>query len=115
MTKKEAIERLTYIKTHDTDPEDYELFDFAIKAIEESEVYMNGKDYDLYLEGYKQGKKDFERPQGEWEYNQYDANPNIGNWHCSECRHIIFGGYNQKPYYKFCPMCGADMTQGVRE
>lgn len=34
----------------------------------EPEVYpiLNGKDYNLYLEGYKQGKKDFERPQGEW-------------------------------------------------
>lgn len=32
---KEAIERLEYIKTHDTDPEDYEVFDIAIKALEE--------------------------------------------------------------------------------
>jgi len=35
MTNKEAIERLEYIKTHHTDPEDYELFDFAIKALQE--------------------------------------------------------------------------------
>ena len=45
---------------------------------------------------------------GEWIYNQYDGNRNIGNWHCSECRHIIFGGYSQKPYYNFCPNCGSD-------
>ena len=38
MNNEEAIERLTYIKTHDTDPEDYELFDLAIKALEKSEV-----------------------------------------------------------------------------
>ena len=29
-----------------------------------------------------------ERPHGEWEYNQYDGNPNIGNWHCSNCHNI---------------------------
>ena len=53
-----------------------------------------------------------ERPQGEWIYNQYCGNPNIGNWHCSECRHIIYGGYSQKPYYNFCPNCGARMKGG---
>jgi len=31
---EEAVERLEYIKTHDTDPEDYEVFDLAIKALE---------------------------------------------------------------------------------
>lgn len=31
----------------------------------EPEVYMTGKDYNLYLEGYKQGRKDFEKPQAE--------------------------------------------------
>lgn len=56
-----------------------------------------------------------ERPQGEWIYTQYDGNPNIGNWHCSECRHIVFGGYSQKPYYNFCPNCGADMRQEAKE
>ncbi len=57
------------------------------------------------------------RQQGEWEYVQYDSNPNIGNWHCSECRHIplVFGGYSQKPYYNFCPNCGADMRKGGAE
>ena len=43
---------------------------------------------------------------GHWEWVQYDYNPKLGNWHCSECRHIIFGGYSQKPYYNFCPNCG---------
>ena len=52
-----------------------------------------------------------ERPQGKWgkwEWVQYDANPNIGNWHCSECRYIPHG---KKEYQKtnFCPNCGADM------
>ena len=44
-----------------------------------------------------------ERPQGKWIYNQYD------DWHCSECRHLEIGGYNQKPSANFCPNCGADM------
>ena len=48
---------------------------------------------------------ELERPQGEWIYNQYD------DWHCSECRHIEIGGYNQKPSANFCPNCGAKMKQ----
>lgn len=53
--------------------------------------------------------------KGEWIYTQYDGNPNIGNWHCSECRHIVHGGYSQKPYYNFCSNCGADMRQEAEE
>lgn len=65
-----------------------------------------------YNEGYMCGSREAEkaRPQGEWEYVQYDANPNIGNWHCSECRHIVSGKYDQKPDYNFCPRCGARMN-----
>lgn len=48
-----------------------------------------------------------EQETGEWEYIQYDANQNIGNWHCSKCRHIIT--MNIVPYYKYCPYCGAKM------
>lgn len=62
-----------------------------------------------YLCGYEQGKRECKRPTGKWKYNQYDGNANIGNWHCSECRCFVYGGYNQKPYYNFCPNCGADM------
>ena len=32
----------------------------------EQEVYITGEDYDLYMRGYKQARKDYERPQGEW-------------------------------------------------
>ena len=42
---------------------------------------------------------------GHWEYVQYDANPKIGNYHCSVCRHIIIPFENQK----YCPDCGAKM------
>lgn len=48
---------------------------------------------------------------GHWEYNQYDGNPNIGNWHCSECRNIVsdMPTCMGKPLYKFCPHCGCPM------
>lgn len=47
-----------------------------------------------------------ERKKGRWEWVQYDADPNIGNYHCSECRFIpaIFSNH-----LKFCPYCGAKM------
>lgn len=65
-----------------------------------------------YSDGYLTGKE--ERPKGKWEWVQYDANPNIGNWHCSECRYIPHG---KKEYQKsnFCPNCGADMREGEEE
>lgn len=50
-----------------------------------------------------------EQPTGEWVYVQYDA-PQIGNWHCSNCRHIEWGSVSQKPYYDYCPNCGAKMN-----
>ena len=49
---------------------------------------------------------------GHWEWVQYDSNPNIGNWHCSECRTIIPHmpeETDNTPIYKWCPMCGAKM------
>ena len=52
---------------------------------------------------------------GHWEYVQYDGNPNIGNWHCSECGRIVSGAITDcSPVYsyKFCPNCGADMREG---
>ena len=55
---------------------------------------------------------------GHWEYVQYDGNPNIGNWHCSECRTIIPHmpeETDNTPIYKWCPMCGSKMMQEVDE
>ena len=40
---------------------------------------------------------------GQWEWNQYDGNPKIGNWHCSQCHGI------GKSYYDYCPYCKAKM------
>ena len=50
---------------------------------------------------------------GQREWVQYDGNPNIRNWYCSECRAIVnykpTYNWEKKPYYKFCPNCGAKM------
>ena len=38
---------------------------------------------------------------GHWYWLQYDANPRIGNWHCSKCNLLSL---NKSLY---CPRCGA--------
>jgi hypothetical protein len=53
---------------------------------------------------------------GHWEWVQYDYNPKLGNWHCSECRSIAVKcvDKNEKggiPLYKYCPNCGAKMQE----
>ena len=50
-----------------------------------------------------------ERNPGKWEYVQYDGDPKIGNWHCSECRLIVNFGFEGTPYYHYCPGCGVKM------
>ena len=42
---------------------------------------------------------------GQWRWITYDANPKIGNWHCTYCNRI------PKSFQKedFCPNCGAKM------
>jgi len=54
---------------------------------------------------------------GWWEWVQYDFDPRIGNWHCSECRNIIVHAVKKDdvggiPIAKYCPNCGARM-EGV--
>ena len=52
---------------------------------------------------------------GHWEWVQYESNPNIGNWHCSECNRLIVCGAiktaNPVRIYKYCPNCGAKMVE----
>ena len=55
---------------------------------------------------------------GHWEWIQYDGNPNIGNWHCSECSRIVRGAItaaNPVYAYKYCPNCGAKMESEEEE
>lgn len=68
------------------------------------------------LKGFQEDVDELERkygaeevPTGHWEWVQYDANPQIGNFHCSECRYIpaIFNLSAQRMHY--CPNCGAKM------
>ena len=86
---------------------DKEAFEFAINAVETGEIYMTGEDYNLFLEGYKQGKKDFGRPQGQWivEKNQFGD-----ILHCSICgARPRRSEYGYDLHDKFCNECGADM------
>ena len=53
---------------------------------------------------------------GHWEWVQYDSNPNIGNWHCSECRSIVIEYVSKEkkgdiPLYKYCPQCGCKIQE----
>lgn len=55
---------------------------------------------------------------GHWKWVQYDFDPRIGNWHCSECRNILVYAVKKDevggiPIAKYCPNCGAKM--GVEE
>ena len=53
---------------------------------------------------------------GRWKWNQYDYNPNLGNWHCSECGSIAIECVPKKgpsgvPLYKYCPQCGCRLME----
>lgn len=75
-------------------------------TVEPKEVYMSAKDYNIYLEGYKQGKKDFERPQGEW----IEHHDNSLTYHtCSICNNEPLECNDYEYLSKFCPNCGANM------
>lgn len=57
---------------------------------------------------------------GYWEWVQYDYNPKLGNWHCSECRCVVLECVNKEdkggiPLYKYCPQCGAKMIESEVE
>ena len=68
----------------------------------------------IVLITYMDSVRSQEPKTGHWEWVQYDSNPNIGNWHCSECRMIIPHmpeETDNTPIYKWCPNCGADMRE----
>ena len=105
MTNEEAVETLKQLILQGTDErlkKDYEALDIAIKALETGEVYMTGEDYNLYMEGYKAGKRDFEPKQGEW----IDVNGDGSLWKCNNC------GEKSCCKGNYCPDCGANMQKG---
>ena len=134
MTKKdEAIEWLTMLREKFTGTEYGEYLDMAIKALkqepcencirrEDALMALTGQYADSLIELLPKAIKRINAlppvtPQprmGRWEWVQYDGNPNIGNWHCSECNRIVCGAItaaNPVYAYKYCPDCGAKMQE----
>ena len=88
--------------------------DCAKALIDNAPTVMNGKDYDLYLEGYKQGKKGLDRPKGEWIELPKAFDSRELPCKCSICEHIL-SFINFYPKSNFCPNCGADMRGKANE
>lgn len=129
MTIDEAVFTMEYYKLHFAlTPKSVEAFDMAIKALEQQPTDAVSRQ--AVLDGLAsiakaKAKSDTQKslmgrvmffveqfpsvtPQqkvGYWEWLQYDGNPNIGNWHCSEC-HCI-----GRSYFDYCPACGIKMSE----
>ena len=129
MTLEETSEILKSIKLNGglTD-KDRQALNVVIQMLETGEVYMTGEDYNLYIEGYKAGMKDYksiveenerlkkdQRPEGEWEsIKKIDDDAEYGEIdaaQCSICKHTEDSEYWAKTYYNFCPNCGARMVK----
>lgn len=117
MDNEEAIKYLIAPIATSTEPSAEYLkqkaaYELAIKALETGEVYMTGVDYNLYIEGYKDGKRDFEPKQGEW-IHLYA----IGDYKCSICGcENLYKYANEherwvKTNSNFCPNCGAKLQK----
>lgn len=83
------------------------LFWGKVLSVIDNAPTIESLDLYVYIGGRRCGKRqrllDELRPKGKWEFVQYEANSNIGNWRCTNCRGIAIAQYN------FCPNCGADM------
>ena len=66
----------------------------------EQEVYLDETSLNHYIEGYREARKFFERPHGEW----IDRMADKGYVECPFCHKQITGGD-----LNFCVKCGADM------
>jgi len=90
-----------------------------MRAIIEVEVpdYQIGQEVSIYFKDTMMIKGIVQEPKaGHWEWVQYDYNPKLGNWHCSECRNIVVECVNKNdeggiPIYKYCPNCGCRMFE----
>lgn len=122
MTNKEAIEELKRVDTLDMPARLCEAHYMAIKALEQEPcedcisreqvfkcfTWTNTKD-EVYRRIQELPPVTPQPKMGRWEYVQYDNNPNIGNWHCSECRGICTEMHSIEDAYNYCPNCGAKM------
>ena len=112
MTNEKAIDIFERMLSHyqgelytDSEREMKEALELGKQALQTGEIYMSAVDYNLFLEGYKQGKKDFERPQGEWVKKVDDVG--FISYICSKCGFELELEDCSDSYY--CPNCGADM------
>lgn len=112
MTHEKAIDMFERMLSHyqgelytDSEREMKEALELGKEALETGEIYINAADYNLFLEGYKQGKKDFARPKGEWIKKVDDVG--FISHICSKCGAKI--EVEDCSDDKFCFNCGADM------
>lgn len=90
-----------------------------MKAIIKLDVpeYQIGQEVSIYFKDTMMIEGVVQEPKtGHWEWVQYDYNPKLGNWHCSECRCVVVECVNKNekgciPIYKYCPQCGAKMVE----
>ena len=50
--------------------------------------------------------------RGYWVWVQYDANPEIGHFHCSLCYFMLAAFNLARKHLNYCPNCGARMEKG---
>lgn len=134
MTREEAIRCLSVHSSTNgsglcTDKQHYEAKQMAIKALEqepcEDAISRQAVHDAVYrasgLAGAMRAIDNLptvtpKQRTGHWEWVQYDYNPKLGNWHCSECRCIVVECANKEekggiPLYKYCPQCGTKMIE----
>jgi len=114
MTNEEAVKYLIAPIATSTEPsaeylKQKEAYDRAVKALETGEVYMTGEDYNLYMEGYKAGKRDFQPKQGEWIDHSEE-----GYVECPICNCLTSCDDNIDELH-YCWNCGAKMGNGGAE
>lgn len=63
MKREDIIKQLKSMDefAHVCEGEDFEAIRSAIKIVETGEVYMTAEDYNLFLEGYKEGMGDYKK------------------------------------------------------
>lgn len=89
MTREEAIREWTFRSNH--------IKEWLDEYGEEPSIRHYVELIDMAIEALA------ERPQGEWKHTI--------TWqpYCSNCEYVFGEDEEYSPFWKFCPMCGADM------